>query len=63
MFDKYNQNLNSEMNFPTFNNTYLDAEMLYQKRSKSVIKRREEIIKKKEFEARLKIEAKYQKID
>lgn len=31
-----------------FNNTYLDAELLYEKRSKSVVKRREELIRKKE---------------
>lgn len=43
-----------------FNNTnYIDAELLYEKRSKSVIKRREEILKKKEQENRVKIEAKY----
>jgi hypothetical protein len=42
-----------------FNNTYIDAELLYEKRSKSVVKRREELIKKKEEDGRTKIQAKY----
>ena len=60
MFDKYNQNLCEQQQF---NHTYMDAELLYEQRSKSVIKRRDEIVRKKELETRLKVEAKYQKID
>jgi len=32
----------------SFCNTFIDPELFYEKRSKSVIKRREEIIRKKE---------------
>lgn len=42
-----------------FNNSYIDAEVLYQQRSKSVLKRREEMLRRKELENRIKIEAKY----
>jgi len=46
-----------------FSNTFMDAEVFYEKRSKSVIKRREELMRKKEEMNRTKIEAKYQKIE
>jgi len=47
------------LNPQSFNNTYIDAEALYEKRSKSVIKRRDEMLRKKIEENRVKIEAKY----
>jgi hypothetical protein len=40
-----------------------DAECLYSVRSKSVVKRREELIKKKLDESKLKLDAKYRKIE
>lgn len=42
----------NEQQEKTLNNTYLDAEMLYEKRSKSVLKRRDEMQKKKEDDKR-----------
>ena len=41
----------------------MDPELLYDQRSKSVIRRKEEILKIKEAEAKKKAEAKYQKIE
>lgn len=43
--------------------TYIDPEALYEQRSKSVIKRREELLRKKEQENRKKIDAKYQRME
>jgi hypothetical protein len=51
--------VNEEYTQQFFNNTYMDAELLYEKRSKSVIKRREDMQKKKASEQQHKIEAKY----